>query len=80
MPLDRPGRRDERGASIADLKSEDKEKINNLLRELVRARKHGEQASMERTEYQQRLLNLRSQNSEIIQVWTTVLHSPPNPA
>ena len=54
-------------ATLADLRDEEKAKISNLLRELVRAKREGASATAERREYQSKLLNLRSQNSQIIQ-------------
>ena len=54
-------------ATLTDLRPEDKAKVGNLLRELARAQRDGQQASAERAEYQQKLRTLRSQNTEIVQ-------------
>ena len=39
-------------ATLADLRDEEKAKISNLLRELVRAKREGASATAERREYQ----------------------------
>ena len=56
------------GPTLADLCPNDKAKVGNLLRKLARAQRDGQTASAERQEYRDRLLKLRSQNNEIVQV------------
>ena len=65
------------GATLADLCPNDKAKVGNLLRELARAQRDGQSASAERQEYRDKLLKLRSQNSEIIQVICATVRAPP---
>eukprot|EP00967_Tisochrysis_lutea_P109217 scaffold169853_cov22-Tisochrysis_lutea.AAC.1 len=55
------------GATLHDLRQEDKLKIGNLLRELARAQRQGQQANLERTQYAERLKQMRSQNHLIVQ-------------
>ena len=55
------------GASLSELRADEKLKIGNLLRELARAQREGNQASSERREYAARLQKLRAQNDSIIQ-------------
>jgi len=56
------------GASLNELREEDKLKIGNLLRELARAQRDGQQATRERGQYAARLQQMRSQNDLIVQV------------
>jgi RNA polymerase-interacting CarD/CdnL/TRCF family regulator len=56
------------GATLHDLRNEDKLKIGNLLRELARAQREGQQATRERSQYAERLNQMRSQNNLIVQV------------
>ncbi|EOD21453.1 hypothetical protein EMIHUDRAFT_255263 [Emiliania huxleyi CCMP1516] len=53
------------GATLKDLRSEDKLKIGNLLRELARAQREGQQATRERSQIAARLQAMRSQNDLI---------------
>ena len=55
------------GATLKDLRSEDKLKIGNLLRELARAQREGQQATRERSQIAARLQAMRSQNDLIVQ-------------
>ena len=55
-------------ASLTDLRVEDKLKIGNMLKELAKAQREGQQAARERQEYQSRLNKLRGQNETIIKV------------
>ena len=55
-------------ATLSDLRNEDKLKIGNLLRELARAQREGQQATQERSQYAARLRQMRSQNDLIVQV------------
>jgi hypothetical protein len=56
------------GATLHDLRNEDKLKIGNLLRELARTQREGQQATRERSQYAERLNQMRSQNNLIVQV------------
>ena len=56
------------GASLEQLRPQDKEKVGNLLRELARAQRTQQQEAADKEEYHNRLVKLRSQNHEIIQV------------
>lgn len=62
------GEAGEGGATLKDLRAEEKLKIGNMLRELAKAQREGVQAKNERETYQERLLKLRTQNEGIIQV------------
>ena len=55
---------------------EEKLKIGNMLRELARAQRQGQQAARERQEYQARLSKLRGQNENIIRVRHLALSHP----
>ena len=56
------------GASLTDLREDEKLKIGNLLRELARSQREAQQASNDRQEYASRLQRMRVQNDSIIQV------------
>ena len=56
------------GASLTDLREDEKLKIGNLLRELARSQREAQQASNDRQEYATRLQRMRVQNDSIIQV------------
>ena len=64
-------------AALTDLRVEDKLKIGNMLKELAKARREGQQAARERQEYQSRLHKLRGQNDSIIKVQCA---QPPMPS
>ncbi|KAL1507713.1 hypothetical protein AB1Y20_007326 [Prymnesium parvum] len=53
-------------ASLQDLREEERLKIGNVLRELAKAQREGNQAARERQEYLVRLNSLRGQNDSII--------------
>ena len=56
------------GASLTDLREDEKLKIGNLLRELARSQREAQQATNDRQEYASRLQRMRLQNDSIIQV------------